>query len=57
MTMTAARSLSEFAEASWAGSGSLEGLGAVVRAIADGARMVQERGAGGGPSRRAGCHR
>ncbi len=43
MTTTATRSLSEFTEASWAGIGSLEGLDAVVGAIADGARMVQEQ--------------
>ena len=43
MSISIARSLGDFMEASWAGSDSLEGLDAVVEAIAEGARMVQEQ--------------
>ena len=43
MPISTARSLGELMEASWGRSDSLQGLDAVVGAIADGARMVQEQ--------------
>ena len=43
MPISTARSLGELMEASWGRSDSLQGLDAVVGAIAEGARMVQEQ--------------
>ena len=43
MPITTARTLGDFMEASWGRSESLEGIGAVVGAIAEGARMVQRQ--------------